>query len=71
MGLVFIARYHQMAATLEGMRHQFAPAVKALEETARFGAQEILLKAKYSAGIRNVFFRPSPAFGDFQKTMAL
>ncbi|MDR1922154.1 MAG: hypothetical protein LBS31_10510 [Candidatus Adiutrix sp.] len=27
-----------MAATLEGLRHQFAPAVKTLGETARFGA---------------------------------
>ncbi len=51
MGLVLIARFHQIAATPEGLRHQFAPVVKKLGEPAVFGDQEILLAAK-SLGFR-------------------
>ncbi len=51
MGLVLIARFHQIAVTPEGLRHQFAPVVKKLGEPAVFGDQEILLAAK-SLGFR-------------------
>ena len=51
IGLALIARFHQIPVTPEGLRHQFAPAVKNLGEPARFGDQEILLAAK-SLGFR-------------------
>ena len=51
LGLVLIARFHQIAVTPEGLHHQFAPAVKNLGEPALFGDQEILLAAK-SLGFR-------------------
>ncbi|MDR1045909.1 MAG: type I secretion system permease/ATPase [Candidatus Adiutrix sp.] len=51
LGLVLIARFHQIPVTPEGLRHQFAPAVKNLGAEARFGDQEILLAAK-SLGLR-------------------
>ncbi len=51
LGLVLIARFHQIPATPEGLHHQFAPAVKTLGQPARFGDQEILLAAK-SLGFR-------------------
>lgn len=51
LGLVLIARFHQIPVTPEGLNHQFAPAVKNLGEPARFGDQEILLAAK-SLGFR-------------------
>ena len=46
VGLLLIARHHQIAATLEQLRHEFSPAVKELGEEALFGDQEILLAAK-------------------------
>lgn len=51
LGLVLIARYHQIPATPEGLHHQFAPAVKELGRPAVFGDQEIQLAAK-SLGFR-------------------
>ena len=51
LGLVLIARFHQIPVTPEGLKHQFAPAVKTIGEPARFGDQEILLAAK-SLGFR-------------------
>jgi subfamily B ATP-binding cassette protein HlyB/CyaB len=51
LGLVLIARFHQIPVTPEGLAHQFAPAVKNLGEPARFGDQELLLAAK-SLGFR-------------------
>jgi hypothetical protein len=51
LGLVLIARFRQIPVTPEGLRHQFAPAVKNLGAEARFGDQEILLAAK-SLGLR-------------------
>ncbi|UQZ88092.1 type I secretion system permease/ATPase [Deltaproteobacteria bacterium Smac51] len=51
LGLVLIARFHQIPVTPEGLRHQFAPAVKKLGEPSLFGDQELLLAAK-SLGFR-------------------
>lgn len=51
LGLVLIARFHQIPVTPEGLSHQFTPAVRNLGEPARFGDQEILLAAK-SLGFR-------------------
>jgi subfamily B ATP-binding cassette protein HlyB/CyaB len=51
LGLVLIARFHQIPVTPEGLRHQFAPVVKELGRPAVFGDQEILLAAK-SLGFR-------------------
>lgn len=46
LGLVMIARFHQIAVTPEGLHHKFAPAVKEVGEQVRFSDQEILLAAK-------------------------
>ena len=51
LGLVLIARFHQIPATPEGLHHQFAPAVKKLGEAPRFGDQELILAAR-SLGFR-------------------
>jgi subfamily B ATP-binding cassette protein HlyB/CyaB len=46
MGLVMIARFHQIAVNPEGLLHEFEPSVKKLGEAAFFGDQEILLAAR-------------------------
>jgi subfamily B ATP-binding cassette protein HlyB/CyaB len=45
-GLVLIARFHQIAANPEKLRHEFGPAVRELGKAPVFGDQEILLAAR-------------------------
>jgi subfamily B ATP-binding cassette protein HlyB/CyaB len=51
MGLILIARFHQIPVSYDSLKHQFSPSVKEIGRETLFGDQEILLAAK-SLGFR-------------------
>jgi hypothetical protein len=53
LGLVLIARYHQIPIDQETLRHEYCPAVKKIGETSFFGDQEILIATKSLADLFN------------------
>jgi subfamily B ATP-binding cassette protein HlyB/CyaB len=57
LGLVLIAKFHQIPVDQETLRHEFCPAVKKIGETSFFGDQEILLAAK-SLELKAKLMRP-------------
>jgi subfamily B ATP-binding cassette protein HlyB/CyaB len=58
LGLVLIAKYHQIPVDQETLRHEYCPAVKKIGETPFFGDQEILLAAK-SLELKAKLMRPA------------